>query len=211
MTNGAPMGRRHLVIFARFPVAGGGKRRLARGIGVAQAVRFQRVRVQHLIAAFAHDPRWSTTFAVTPDFSGPWYPGNLGLRASAVRHLYQGRGDLGSRMARAADRMPPGDVVIIGSDIPGIRPCDVADAFDALGRADAVFGRAPDGGYWLVGLTGAPRRRSPFDGVRWSSAHTREDTIANLGRARITFLRTIQDIDEPADLATAPDWPRLIR
>ncbi|MDZ4842157.1 MAG: TIGR04282 family arsenosugar biosynthesis glycosyltransferase [Hyphomicrobium aestuarii] len=211
VNNGALAARRHLIIFARFPVAGGGKRRLARGIGAAQAVRFQRIRVAHLIATFARDPRWSTTFAVTPDFSGPWYPGNLGLRASAVRHLYQGRGDLGSRMARAADLMPPGDVVIIGSDIPGIGRSDVADAFDALGRADAVFGPAPDGGYWLVGLKGTPRRRSPFDGVRWSSAHTLDDTIANLGSARIALLRTIQDIDEPADLAAAPDWPRLIR
>jgi hypothetical protein len=202
-----PRAGRHLVIFMRFPVAGGGKRRLARGIGTAGAVRFQRVRVRHLLTGLARDPRWTTWIAATPDGSGPW--------PSHVRLLYQGRGDLGDRLARVARRLPVGDVVMIGSDIPGISAADVADAFARLGAARAVFGPASDGGYWLVGLAGRPCRTSPFARVRWSSADTLADTIANVRgasahRARVALLRALDDVDEAADLAACRSWARRI-
>ena len=48
--------------------------------------------------------------------------------------------------------------MIIGTDIPDITPAHIAQAFRALGRTDCVFGRATDGGYWLVG-PGAGRGR----------------------------------------------------
>jgi len=205
---GSAARRRHLIIFARFPIAGGGKRRLAKGVGAAHAVRFQRVRVRHLTARLAHDPRWTTWIAATPDFSGPWVGG--------LAVFFQGRGDLGQRMTRMAKAVPAGDIVMIGSDIPGIRPDDIACAFASLGGHRAVFGPASDGGYWLVGLKGTPARKLPFDRVRWSSAHTLADTIANVtaastGPVAIARLRTLDDIDEPADLAADPDWARLIR
>ena len=201
--SGGAAARRHLIILVRFPVLGAGKTRLARGIGAAGAVRFQRIRLRHLLARLARDPRWTTWIAATPDFSGPW-PGH-------VRLLYQGRGDLGDRLSRMARAVPNGDVVMIGSDIPGIRAGDVAAAFEALGGSTAVFGPAPDGGYWLVGLKGAPRRTIPFGGVRWSCEHTLADTVRNLGRAPVAYLRTIQDIDEAADLTADPKWTQLIR
>ena len=53
---------------------------------------------------------------------------------------------------RILDALPPGPVVIIGSDVPGIRPHHIATAFRALGGSDAVLGPAIDGGYWLIGL-----------------------------------------------------------
>ena len=48
-------------------------------------------------------------------------------------------------MGRVFCRMPPGPVVIIGADIPGILPRHLEDAFAALGRADVAVGPAPDG------------------------------------------------------------------
>ena len=97
-------------------------------------------------------------------------------------------------------RKPPGPVVIVGSDIPGIRPAHVARAFRALGRADWVVGPAEDGGYWLIGARRRPSYRDPFAGVRWSSEHTLADTVANLTGARIAFLEVLSDIDTGADL-----------
>jgi uncharacterized protein len=71
-------------------------------------------------------------------------------------------------------------------------------AFRALGRADAVFGPAADGGYWLVGLS--PRRPArPFAGVRWSSEHALTDTLGNFPGRRFARLRTLQDVDTAAD------------
>jgi glycosyltransferase A (GT-A) superfamily protein (DUF2064 family) len=69
--------------------------------------------------------------------------------------------------------------ILIGSDIPGLGPADIAAGFRALGKADAVFGPALDGGYWLVGF-GPRRPHCPFAKVRWSSPHALADTLANL-------------------------------
>ncbi len=101
-------------------------------------------------------------------------------------------------MHRACNRFPRRRVVLIGSDIPELRPTDVAAALRALGRADAVFGPALDGGYWLVGMS--PRRPAkPFAGVRWSSEHALADTLANFRGRRVALLRTLRDVDTAAD------------
>ena len=81
-------------------------------------------------------------------------------------------------------------MVIIGSDIPNIERADIANAFHQLGRHDAVFGPAPDGGYWLVGQS---RRRTVlqmFDNVRWSSEHALADTMANLEGGSVKAVAT---------------------
>src|SRR3546814_16124850 len=83
-------------------------------------------------------------------------------------------------MDRVMRVLPPGPAVIIGTDIPDIRPRHAAAAFRALGRHDAVFGPAADGGYWLVGLRRRPTIPRAFDGVRWSTEHALADTRANL-------------------------------
>ena len=69
-------------------------------------------------------------------------------------------------------RAAPGAACVIGADIPGINRKELARAFTALGNHDAVFGPAPDGGYWRVRLK-HPRRAPPrpVDGVRWSAPH----------------------------------------
>ena len=108
----------------------------------------------------------------------------------------QGGGDLGRRLRRLLATLPPGPVVVIGSDTPGITPADIASAFQALGAADAVVGPALDGGYWLIGLRRTPRRVDPFDGVRWSTAHALADTLANLKGRPVARLRTLEDIDD---------------
>jgi rSAM/selenodomain-associated transferase 1 len=181
---------RHLVVFARYPRLGTGKRRLAKDIGAVEALRFQRIMLSLILRRLGHDGRWTTWLAITPDRSGPWPRG--------FRALPQGQGDLGRRMASIAGRLPPGPVVIIGSDIPGIAAADIVAAFRALGSTDAVFGPATDGGYWLVGLRRRPHFIDPFANVRWSSQHALADTLANLADNEIAMLRPLLDIDDGA-------------
>ncbi len=192
---------RHLVIFARFPKAGAGKRRLAAGVGDVQAVRFSRVRLAVLVARLARDPRWTTWLAATPDGVGPWPRG--------VRVLGQGRGDLGARMGRVFGALPRGPVVIIGSDCPAVSGAHVASAFERLGGQRAVFGPASDGGYWLVGLDWRGRVRVPFEGVRWSTAFALADTVANVA-GPVANVATLDDVDEARDLARCPGWGRVV-
>ena len=113
--------------------------------------------------------------------------------------LPQGEGDLGRRMQRLFASLPPGPVVIVGSDIPAIRAAHIAAAFKLLGGADAVLGPARDGGYWLVGLKRSPRVLRPFAGVRWSSAYALADTVANLDGKRVAFAAMLSDVDAAED------------
>ena len=55
---------------------------------------------------------------------------------------------------------------------------DLRVAFRSLGRFDAVFGPAEDGGYWLVAL-GPRRPAQPFVNARWSTQHALADTLRN--------------------------------
>jgi hypothetical protein len=116
------------------------------------------------------------------------------------RQIGQGTGDLGERMGRVMRALPPGPAVIIGTDVPDIRPDHVARAFRALGRHDAVFGPAADGGYWLVGLRRRPRVPEIFEGVRWSTEFALADTLANALTLDVALLDVLDDVDDGAAL-----------
>lgn len=188
---------RWLVVMARAPRLGQGKRRLAAEAGDLAAWRFARLNMERLLRRLAPDPRWRTLVAVTPDRAAA-----RGVPGWNVPLLPQGGGDLGERMGRVFRGLPPGPLVIVGSDVPGIGRAHIAQAFAALGGNDWVLGPSPDGGYWLIGAKRSPVLRLPFDEVRWSTEHARADTLANLERqrARVALLEELADVDTAADL-----------
>ena len=188
--------RPQLVVFVKEPHAGRVKTRLGRGVGTTRATAFYRHTTASVLARLGADPRWRTILAVAPDAA-------LASRAwpSSIERVGQGPGDLGQRLDRVMGGLPPGPVVIIGTDIPEIRTGHIAAAMKRLGQADAVFGPAPDGGYWLVGLKRRPRLPRAFQQVRWSSSHALEDTQANLAGKTVALLDILCDVDEAADLA----------
>ena len=189
---------RHLVVMAKAPRIGRVKRRLAETIGPVAAWTFQRRNLNNLLRRLV-DPRWRTWIAVTPDAAVHTHPWPHGWTTIA-----QGGGDLGARMARIMESLPPGPVVIVGTDIPAVGPQHTAAAFLSLDRTDAVFGPAADGGYWLVGLRRRPRIIDPFAPVRWSGPHALSDTLANLPMGTHTaFLDTLEDVDDAESLDRA--------
>lgn len=179
---------RHLLIFVKAPRLGRVKRRLARDVGAVEAWSFYRRTVDDAVRRLAGDPRWRTVLAVAPDG---------GYRWPAIPRVGQGCGDIGARMYRALKRPPPGPVVLIGGDIPGVGPRHVAEAFRLLGAHDLVFGPAEDGGFWLVGARRAPRFPCPFRNVRWSHPETLADVRAALdARTRVAEAATLMDVDD---------------
>ncbi len=182
----------HLVVFAKAPRLGAVKTRLAADIGWVAATAFQRDAIQSVLRRLGRDRRWRCWLAVTPAAASfPWPAG--------WRRIPQGTGDLGQRMARPARLLPPGPVVIVGTDVPDIGRGHIAAAFKALGRHHLVFGPAADGGFWLVGFRRRPRTPDIFKGVRWSSQHALADTLANLDEGcAAAFLETLPDIDDGA-------------
>lgn len=202
MTNGA------LIIFLKAPKAGRVKTRLGRDIGMGRAAALFRQMSAATLAEAGKGP-WRKIIAVDPPSE---VFGWRTLWPTAFERLAQSRGLLGARMNAAIKAVPKGPVVIIGADAPGLRARHIRQAFAALGRADAAFGPADDGGYWLIGL--ARRRSAPrlFENVRWSSRHALADSRASLPEDfRIAFLPTLKDVDDAADLVAAGPLLRSAR
>ena len=191
----AERARRHVAVFLKAPRLGQVKTRLAAGIGDVAALRFHRETAARLIRALARDRRWRVSLWLTPR-------GALGQRnvpRLGLARFDQAQGDLGRRMARVFRKLPRGQIVLVGTDVPTLDAAVVARAFRLLDRHDAVFGPAGDGGYWLVGLKGDLRLRPPFRNVRWSTRHALADTLARAGRASRALLDPLDDIDTPED------------
>lgn len=141
-----------------------------------------------------------------------------GLGVPADRLLPQRGEDLGARQRHLLeDLFARGheEAVVLGSDLPSLPASHLRDGFDHLRRhpAHVVIGPAEDGGYYLLGLSRSGTSRdgqaSPpvvpdlFTGVRWSTAHALDDTLARAERTGLEVHRlgTWYDVDEPADLA----------
>jgi uncharacterized protein len=184
-----------VIVFARAPRLGTVKRRLARDIGDRAALRFHSATLAALLRDLTAAGRFDVLVAITPDRA-------RARLSRGITVIPQGAGDLGQRMSAALRRHPR--VALMGCDIPQANAADVRAAFRALGTADAVFGPATDGGYWLIAL--GPRRPSAlFGNARWSTEHALADTLAQFRHHRVGFIRTLSDVD------TGADYRRLFR
>jgi rSAM/selenodomain-associated transferase 2 len=99
-------------------------------------------------------------------------------------------------------------VVLMGTDCPAITDGVVEDAFDKLKHADLVLGPARDGGYYLIGL----RKIMPelFLDIPWGTEKVLERTrhvAEDLGLS-VCFVKTLDDVDRPEDLAV---WENATR
>lgn len=188
--------RPKLVIMVKEPRPGRVKTRLGRDLGLTASAWWFRHQTRALLRRI-EDPRWDTLLAVSPDIEGM----NSRIWPAHLPRVAQGRGDLGDRMARLLRGLPIGPVCIIGADIPGITRARIKEAFDALGRAEAVFGPAPDGGYWLIGMKRVkPPAPDILQNVRWSSEHALSDSARSLGDVSFAYVATLQDVDTMEDL-----------
>lgn len=187
----------HLILMLKTPKLGSVKTRLAASIGNTAATAFYRCAANRLIFELSRDSRWLTFLAITPDADlhrWPW-PAHARLET-------QGKGNLGDRMLSLFKSHAPNKTLIIGTDIPSIKPAHINDAFQKLGRHEVVLGPSGDGGYWCVGQNNRRKTLKFFKGVRWSSRYTLDDTMANLQNQNITCLRELKDIDEFEDYKT---------
>lgn len=179
----------------KLPRPGRVKTRLGRGIGMVAAAWWYRHQVARLLRRL-RDARWRIVLAVSP---GPEAVGSRVWPAGFVQ-VDQGRGGLGARMARGLGLGAPGDVVLIGSDIPGVTRHHVARAFAGLGRGDLVFGPSEDGGFWCVGVRHGVVPRGLFAGARWSGPHALADCLANTAGRHVVVVDRLRDVDEAGDL-----------
>lgn len=191
-----------VIVFARAPLPGRAKTRLAAHLGEAGAARLQ-ARLTIAALRTALDARCGAVeLHATPRRNHPFLV-NLARRMDVALRAQRGR-NLGERMYRAFQEglRRHRNVLLIGSDCPELRPSDLRRAARWLkGGCDAVLAPAEDGGYALL----AARRVSHhiFADIAWGGARVYADTIERLERCgyRWRSLRTVWDVDRPQDLA----------
>jgi rSAM/selenodomain-associated transferase 1 len=172
---------RHLIVYAKRPLPGYAKTRLGAAIGAEQAAGvYARLVYTYLLDLVRANLDAQIELSVASPADVPFF-------AEAFPELHvrpQVAGDLGQRMmASFVQAFAEGaqQVVLTGSDIPGLDSALVCAAFDALGTAPIVIGPAIDGGYYLIGMR-APGANL-FEDIAWSSEHVLAQTEA-LARAR---------------------------
>lgn len=195
-----------VIVFAKAPVPGEVKSRLAGVLGQEGAARLAARMLDDALARAKAAEVGPVELCCAPDASHPRFQT---AAESGVQLTLQGEGDIGVRMRRALEdallRHPR--ALLMGTDSPGLDTTRLRRAAQALVAHDAVCVPATDGGYVLIGLA----RPCPqlFDGIAWSTSEVMSQTHRRAAEARIALyvLDPVHDIDEPEDLVHLPkDW-----
>jgi rSAM/selenodomain-associated transferase 1 len=193
-----------IILFAKAPVAGRVKTRLIPALGAEGAAELARRMLEHALNIASAADVGSLELCASPAPSHPDWR-NMPLPAGCDTSD-QGDGDLGERMARAAQRgLARGqNVLLIGADCPALSVQHLRAAVAALSTDDAVLLPAQDGGYLLLGLK--THAASLFEEMPWSTAQVAELTLARMATLgwRVAVLDALPDIDRPEDLVHLP-------
>ena len=196
-----------IIIFAKAPLPGFAKTRLIPVLGSAGAAKLARRMLRRTLDSAVDAAIGPVELCVTPEITAPAWSGVEMIRGIEISA--QGDGDLGARLARAAQRALEHDaaVLLIGTDCVEMSAPLLREAGIALKHKDAVIHPAADGGYALLGLT--EFHPSLFDNIAWSTDSVAFETIGRIGQLgwSLEVGALLHDVDEPDDLKRVPvNW-----
>ncbi len=204
------MSAESLILFAKPPLAGRVKTRLAESLGREGAARlyscFLRDAAETARTLMEARPgvslvcEWALEHGESLDEFPltDWLPG-------AFLHRAQTGADIGARMAAAMGRCLAfgRNAVLIGTDFPDLPHEVLIDAFEKLDCGDeptVALGPAADGGYYLIGMN----RFLPeiFTGIPWSTGEVFSYTMEKAAALGVgtALLPEWCDVDEADDL-----------
>lgn len=181
---------KRLAIFARAPVYGQVKTRLAKEIGKQAALAAYRELFASTLARLG-DP--NDVFQAELWIDGDSVEVGAWRERMPVRQ--QPQGDLGVRMAEA---FASGASVVVGCDVPPLSAGYVASALDALIDADLVLGPVEDGGYCLIAMN--EPHPEVFADIPWSTDAVLAETVKAASHLSVALLEMLWDVDVAADL-----------
>jgi rSAM/selenodomain-associated transferase 1 len=202
-----------LGMFAKQPVAGITKTRLAAAIGNDQAARLSAAFAMDLIARL---PGLADRFviATTPRTQEAldWFD-QVARPAGQGSVVWQTEGGLGDRIQSWFESQFTAGVkmaVLIGSDSPDLPDELVTTAFHELCSNDVVVAPSSDGGFVLIGVhrrCSLPDLAHCLRNVAWSTSATCSDTVGGLTEAgiRVKLLPGWYDVDTVEDLVLLAD------
>jgi rSAM/selenodomain-associated transferase 1 len=193
-TGDAPAGvlAAQVLVIAKEPVPGRVKTRLTPALSPEAAAALAEAALADTLDVVAATPVTRRVLALD-GAPGAWLP--LGFDV-----IGQQGGGLDERLAGAfatAYAMAPLPMILIGMDTPQVTRGLLEDAATSLvsGEADAVFGAAEDGGFWLLGLSRPDR--SLLAGVPMSVPETGRVQLERLASAglRVALAPRLTDVD----------------
>jgi rSAM/selenodomain-associated transferase 1 len=194
--------RTRIVIFAKAPMPGKVKTRLIPALGAEGAAELAQQMLGSTWAEAASVTVADREICVSPMPSDSDWQGRLPPGAIATA---QGEGDLGERLSKASERviLEGQNVILIGTDCPSLTERRLREACWELESHDAVMHPTFDGGYALLGIKAF--HPSLFSGISWSTDTVARETMGRIGALgwSLHLGATLQDIDEPEDLAAA--------
>ncbi|MCK9418734.1 MAG: TIGR04282 family arsenosugar biosynthesis glycosyltransferase [Nitrospirae bacterium] len=195
--------KRCVLLFVKLPEKGRVKSRLALYIGEDAALRLYENMVLDVIDMLTRG-RFPFRICFTPPEARDQMTGWLGQERD---YLPQTGNDLGERMEEAFVRVfsrEVEEVLLIGSDIPGLTSEVIEEAFTAFLTNDAVIGPADDGGYYLIGFRKESFEPRIFHDMAWSTRTVFRETVERLHEASVTLhvLPELTDVDTVEDLRT---------
>jgi hypothetical protein len=190
-----------LLIFAKAPVPGQVKTRLAGKLGQYGAARLYRRLLHRTLAMTSSASLCPVQLWCAPDSRHGFF-GACRRDYGISLHRQQGA-DLGQRMHRALATVLRNSsyAVLIGADCPSLGFAELRYALTMLAQGqDAVLGPAADGGYVLIGL----RRPQAmlFRNIVWGGDQVLAATRRRLQRASLNWVELPPgwDVDRPPDL-----------
>lgn len=199
----------NLLIFAKAPLPGQVKTRLAGKLGQIGAARLYQRLLRRTLRLASQATLCPAQLWCAPDTRHGFFRNCRRDYGISLRR--QQGADLGQRMHHALNlvlRVAP-YAVLIGGDCPSLGAAELDRALTALAAGrDAVVGPAADGGYVLIGLR---RPCAPlFRRIAWGNATVLAATRRRLQRAGLDWVELPPgwDVDRPADLRRLAkiDW-----
>ncbi|MEP6801062.1 MAG: TIGR04282 family arsenosugar biosynthesis glycosyltransferase [Acidobacteriota bacterium] len=194
--------RPSLVLFARVPVAGRVKTRLAPRLTNEGALRLYRAFLEDAARLYGAFPAWEPVLAAEPDRDAPEL---AALFPAPWRRESQHAGGLGERLAAAFSRefaLGAPAAVAVGSDHPALFRQTVADALDRVASGGAAAIPAEDGGYCAIAFSADSPWEEALREIPWSTDAVLETTRLRLAACgvELSMLPSGYDVDRPDDL-----------
>jgi rSAM/selenodomain-associated transferase 1 len=195
-----------VILFAKIPVRGGVKTRLAQALDGDLVLRLYESMVLDTIDMLKQSG-YPFRICISP-------PGEVKKARTWLGKDYafmpQTGDGLGERMEQAFVRVfSEGfrEAILIGSDIPGLSSGTVREAFASLAEHGAVIGPANDGGYYLIGFSREAFYPEIFHSMPWSTPAVFRETLGRFATAS----RPVSVLPEYIDADTRDDLIILLR
>ena len=201
MSNRYAFPNARLLIFAKAPVPGRVKTRLAGRFGARGAADLYKKLLHRTLTITVSAQLCPVELWCAPQVRHGFF--TVCRQKYGVRLRRQCAGDLGQRMNHALNRTLAGGnhAVLIGGDCASLGVMELRDALRWLATgSEAVLGPAIDGGYVLVGLRRPCSRM--FRSIAWGTTKVMAATRRRLRRTGVewTELPMGWDVDTPVDL-----------